>query len=98
MDVCQTVPIWRMHCHATLTNSDGAIICVYILQFWCHYMLCSFCVVPPMQTHHVFVVWYAPPPLSCPTPCPSGGLGDCHLVNTNIFVTAHCVVVWVIVL
>ena len=27
-----------------------------------------------------------------------GGMGDCHLVNTKSFVTAHCVVVWVTVL
>ena len=39
------------------------------------------------------------PPLVLPHPLsfPRGG-GGCHLVNTNIFVAAHCVVVWVTVL
>ena len=36
-----------------------------------------------------------PHPLSFPG---GGGLGDRHLVNTQIFVTAHSVVVWVTVL
>ena len=36
-----------------------------------------------------------PPPPPCPSP---GGVGDRHLVNPKIFVAAHCVVVWVIVL
>ena len=43
----------------------------------------------------VFTPLYPPPPLVLPQ---GGGLGDCHLVNTKFFVTAHCVVVWVIVL
>ena len=40
-----------------------------------------------------------PRPL-CPAPplVLLGGGGGRHLVNTNFFVTAHCVVVWVIVL
>ena len=41
---------------------------------------------------------YPPPPLSCPTPCPSPEGGGRRLVNTKIFVSAHCVVVWVTVL
>ena len=36
-----------------------------------------------------------PPSLSCPTPCPCPAA---HLVNTTVFVPAHCVVVWVNVL
>ena len=34
-----------------------------------------------------------PPPLSFPTPCPSPGVGDRHLLNPKFFVAAHCVVV-----
>ena len=40
------------------------------------------------------------PPLVVPHPLsfPRGGVGDRHLVNPEIFVAAHCVVVWVTVL